>query len=64
MLRKRLQLVNQAIRTLENLASAEQLQVESLLQAPSNRAFFGSNWASARKNSAQHRKRGGEQSEG
>jgi hypothetical protein len=60
MLRKRLELVNQAIRTLENLASTEQLEAEALLQAPANRAFHASNWASARQNSAQHRKRGGE----
>jgi hypothetical protein len=63
-LRKRLQLVNQAIRTLENLASKDQLEAETLLQAPASRAFYTSNWASARKNSAQHRKRGGKQSEG
>ena len=64
-LRKRLRLVNQAIQTLETLARTEQQQqqTEASAQELSGRPSSGSNWASARQNSAQHRKRGGEQTQ-
>lgn len=53
-LKKRLKLVNQAIQTLEILARTEQQQTEAAAR---------SNCTSARQYAAQHRKRGGEQSQ-
>jgi hypothetical protein len=55
-LRKRLQLVNQAITTLENLASTEQQQILDGSRA-SRRAHSSSNWAAARQDASKHRKR-------
>ena len=63
-LRERLNLVNQAILTLENLASMEKLDPsehgQSAFGSPAQ-ARSGSNSAGARQNGSQHRKRVGQQ---